>query len=83
MIDKISPDVLKSSTKNGNMEKRIKPYNHVTSDFIVHAPDILFYLLSWCLKSCMVHAHVIGSHLTSMIINLLRDNRCHCAVSGL
>ena len=65
-IDKIDPDVLKSSArklKPGKTDPKLK----ITSDFLVHAPDVVFQLLSLCLKSYMIHGHVSDFLLVSML----------------
>ena len=71
-IDKIDPDVLKSSArklKPGKTDPKLK----ITSDFLVHAPDVVFQLLSLCLKSYMIHGHISDFLLVSMLIPIIKD----------
>ena len=64
----------------------------ITSDFIVHAPDVVFELLALCLKSYMIHAHVTDFPLISMLIPIIKhklgditssDNYRSIAISSL
>ena len=71
-IDKIDPDALKSSAlklKPGKTDPTLK----ITSDFLVHAPDVVFQLLSLCLKSYTIHGHITEFLLFSMLIPIIKD----------
>ena len=57
-IEKIDLGVFKSSARKLKPGKT-DPVLKITSDFIVHAPDIVFQLLSMCLKSYMMHTSQI------------------------
>ena len=71
-IEKIDLGVFKSSARKLKPGKT-DPVLKITSDFIVHAPDIVFQLLSMCLKSYMIHAHITDFLLTSMLIPIIKD----------
>ncbi len=49
------------------------PILKITSDFVINAPDIVFQLLSLCLKSYVIHAHISDFLLVSMMIPLIKD----------
>ena len=71
-VDKIDAGVLKSSArrlKPGKTDPTLK----ITSDFLMHAPDVVFQLLSLCLKSYMIHAHITDFLLSSMLIPIIKD----------
>ena len=72
IVEKIDSSVLKSSAQKLKPGKT-DPVLKITSDFIKNAPDIVFELLSLCLKSYMIHAHVTDSLLTSMLIPIIKD----------
>ena len=72
IIDKINSTVMKSCARKLKPGKT-DPALRITSDFIVHAPDVVFQLLSLCLKSYMTHAHVTDFLLTSMLIPIIKD----------
>ena len=72
IIDKINSAVMKSCARKLKPGKT-DPALRITSDFLVHAPDVVFQLLSLCLKSYMTHAHVTDFLLTSMLIPIIKD----------
>ena len=49
------------------------PVLKITSDYLIHAPDIVYQLLSLCLKSYVIHAHVSDFLLVSMLIPLIKN----------
>ena len=71
-VDKINPGVLKLSAQKLKPGKT-DPVLNMTSDYLVHAPDIVFQLLSLCLKSYLIHAHASDFLLISMLIPTIKD----------
>ena len=49
------------------------PVLTMTSDFLINAPDILFQILSLCMRSCIIHSHISDFLLTSMLVPLIKD----------
>ena len=43
------------------------------SDFLIHAPNKLFEIISMCFKSYIIHAHVSSFLLISTLVPLLKD----------
>ena len=71
-VEKINSGVLKLSARKLKPGKT-DPVLNVTSDFLVHAPDIVFQLLALCLKSYLIHAHVSDFLLISMLIPIIKN----------
>ena len=71
-VQKIDSSVLQSSARKLKPGKT-DPVLKITSDFIMNAPEIVFQLLSLCLKSYMIHAHVTDFLLTSMLVPIIKD----------
>ena len=47
--------------------------SRTTSDYLIHAPDKLFEILSICFKSYIVHAHVSEFLLISTLVPIIKD----------
>ena len=71
-VDRINPGVLKQCAKKLKPGKK-DPVLKITSDYLIHAPDIVYQLLSLCLKSYVIHAHVSDFLLVSMLIPLIKN----------
>ena len=71
-VNMINSRVMKQSAQKLKPGKT-DPVLMITSDFLVHAPEIVFQLLSLCLKSYLIHAHVSDFLLISMFIPIIKD----------
>ena len=72
-VDPITNDTLKMVT-----QKKLKPLKKgfvysITSDFLIHAPDKLFEILTLCLKGFIVHGHVSNFLLVSTLVTIIKD----------
>ena len=71
-VHKIKPCVLKTCVRKLKHGKR-DPIFKFSSDFLINSPDILFQLLSFCLKSYMTHSHVSDILLISSLVPIIKD----------
>ena len=71
-VNKITPDIIKRAALK---LKPIKtdPVVDIRSDFLINAPDTLYWILAKCLKSYITHAHVSEFLLISMMIPIIKD----------
>jgi hypothetical protein len=72
VIGKITPDVLMQAAKKLKPGKT-DPVLGITSDFPIHSPRIVFELLTVCLRSYLVHAHVSDLLMISTMIPIMKD----------
>ena len=71
-VNKINPGTLKLCAQKLKPGKR-DPVLNVTSDFLMHAPDIVFQLLSICLKGYIIHSCVSECLLISNLVPIIKD----------
>ena len=70
-INKITPDIVKRAALKLKPTKS-DPLIDIRSDFLINAPDTLYWILAKCLKSYIIHGHVSQSLLTSMMIPIIK-----------
>ena len=71
-IDKINSNLIKEAVKNIQASKS-DPNYEFTSDFLKHAPDILYEHLARIIKSFLIHGHVTQSLLLASLVPLVKD----------
>ena len=71
-IEKINSNLVKEALENIKANKS-DPIYDFTSDFMKHAPDILFEHLAKVIKSFLIHGHVTKSLLLASLVPLVKD----------
>ena len=72
-VDRVTTDVVKNVTKKKLKPGKTDAVANITSDYLIHAPDKLFEILSICFKSYIVHAHVSEFLLISTLVSIIKD----------
>ena len=72
-VNLISTDVVKLVTREKLKPGKTDPNSKITSDFLIHGPDILFELIATCFRSYIIHAHVSSFLLISTLVPLIKD----------
>ena len=70
---RVTTDVVKNVTKKKLKPGKTDAVANITSDYLIHAPDKLFEILSICFKSYIVHAHVSECLLISTLVPIIKD----------
>lgn len=68
----LNPDVIRSASRKLKTGKT-DPIFSITSDYLMHGPQILYEILSFCLQSFIIHGHVSKILLISTMIPLVKN----------
>ena len=71
-IDQITPALLKDASKRLKPGKSDQMYAF-SSDCFRNGPDILYDLLSWTIRCCILHNHINDVLLISTLVPLVKD----------
>ena len=81
-VDLLTPDVVEIAIQNNVKPAITDPVVDINSDFLMHAPEKLFEIISRCFKSYMIHAHVSSFLLLSSMVPLIKDKLGDITGSG-
>ena len=71
-IDQITPALLRDASKRLKPGKSDQMYAF-SSDCFRNGPDILYDLLSWTIRCCILHNHINDVLLISTLVPLVKD----------
>ena len=72
-VDRITGDIVKKLVRQKLKPGKKDPVAKINSDFLIHAPQKLYEILSRCFKSYMIHGHVSKVLLISSMVPLIKD----------
>ena len=72
-VDRITESVVKTAVQQKLKPGKKDPVVNMNSDYLIHAPEKLFDILSKCFKSYLIHGHVSRFLLISSMVPLIKD----------
>ena len=79
-VQKVTPDVIKEAVKHLK-DGKSDPSHQFSSDCIKNAPDIMFKLLSFVVKSFLIHGHVTIYLLLANLVLIIKNKLTSINVS--